>query len=102
MRRRTFDAEVSAERHTPGVARRGSSAGPRSATDAQSALDGSLSISENTSRRVGISNDGFIVFDEHAPGQFHGHIRTWDELSQRMQSALRREGYVNRAGRIIL
>lgn len=102
MRRLVFDAEVSAQRHPPGVARRDVAAGPRSADDAQSALDGSLSIGENTSRRVGICDDGFIVFDEHAPGLFHGHIRTWGELTQRMQAVLRRERYVDNRGRVIL
>lgn len=51
MRRLIFDTEVSAQRHVPGVARTGASPGP---INGQDALDSSVPIGSNTSRRVGI------------------------------------------------
>lgn len=100
MRRLIFDTEVSAQRHVPGVARTGASPGP---INGQDALDSSVPIGSNTSRRVGIDyhTGDFVVFDEHAPGRFHGHVRSWGELTQRMQSTLRRSGMAGRRGRII-
>jgi len=71
----------------------------------QSALDVSLRISENSTRRIGIdyASQRFVVFDETYPGQgiFHGHYRTWDELSQPMQSLLRRWGMASGRGDIL-
>jgi hypothetical protein len=71
----------------------------------QDALDNSLSISENTTRRVGIdySADRFLVFDETYPGEgvFHGHYRDWSELTQQMQSVLRRAGMSSGRGAVL-
>jgi hypothetical protein len=64
------------------------------------ALNNSVSIGKNTTRRVGISNNQFVVFDETSKGVFHGHVRTWAELSQSMQSALRKAGLVTKKGKI--
>lgn len=100
MRRATFDEEVSALRHPPGIERVGASAGPR---NGQAALDHSLQVSENSTRRVGIdyADRKFVVFDEHAPGMCHGHVREWNELTQPMQSTLRQSGMVDRRDNII-
>ena len=38
------------------------------------------------------------LFDEHVAGTFHGHVRSWGDLSQRMQSALRKAGMANGRG----
>jgi hypothetical protein len=58
----------------------------------------------NSTRRVGIdyAQRQLAVFDEHAPGLFHGHVRTWDQLTQAMQSVLRRAGMVDGRGNIIV
>jgi hypothetical protein len=32
---------------------------------------------------------------------FHGHVRSWDQLTSEMQNALRRSGLVDRKGRIL-
>ena len=69
--------------------------------DGQFALDNSVSIGDNTTRRIGLDNNGdFVVFDETTPGRFHGHIRTWNRnngnqgLSQAMKNALYDAGYI--------
>lgn len=69
--------------------------------DGQFALDNSVSIGENTTRRVGIDSNGdFVVFDETASGTFHGHVRTWNSsngnqgLTQAMKNALYDAGYI--------
>ena len=39
----------------------------------QEALDNSVPIGSNTTRRVGISDEEIVVFDETSDGIFHGH-----------------------------
>ena len=56
---------------------------------------------KNTSRRVGVSNGQIIVFDETSPGVYHGHVRSWQELTQPMKNALIENGLVNRHGKIL-
>ena len=67
----------------------------------QEALDNSVSIGPNTTRRVGISDGEIVVFDETSSGIFHGHVRSWSELSEQMKAALRKAGKVNKKGKII-
>ena len=67
----------------------------------QEALDNSIAISPNTTRRVGISDGEIVVFDETTSGIFHGHVRYWSELSETMKAALRKAGMVNKKGKII-
>ena len=69
--------------------------------DGQFALDNSVPIGDNTTRRVGIDSNGdFVVFDETASGTFHGHVRTWNRnngnqgLTQAMKNALYDAGYI--------
>ena len=69
--------------------------------DGQFALDNSVSIGENTRRRVGLdSNGNFVVFDETSEGIFHGHVRKWNSsdgmqgLTQEMKNALYEAGYI--------
>jgi hypothetical protein len=101
MGRATFDDAVSALRHPPGVARAGAAAGP---INGQAALDVSLQVSANSTRRIGIdyAQRQFVVFDEHAAGAFHGHVRSWGDLTQAMQSTLRRAGMADGRGNIIV
>jgi hypothetical protein len=58
---------------------------------------------EATTRRLGgdAQANEIVVFDETTPGVFHGHVRSWEELSQKMQSVLRKNRMVDRRGNII-
>lgn len=70
----------------------------------QESLQKSIVFSPNTTRRVSANPDTgeFSVFDEshNGTGIYHGHTRSWAELSQPMQSALRKGGMVNKKGKI--
>ncbi|MBQ3599583.1 MAG: hypothetical protein II992_00055, partial [Lachnospiraceae bacterium] len=67
----------------------------------QDALDNSVAIGSNTTRRVGISDGEIVVFDETTSGNFHGHVRSWNELSETMKAVLRKAGMVNKKGKIV-
>ncbi|WP_161622354.1 polymorphic toxin-type HINT domain-containing protein [Vibrio azureus] len=71
-------------------------------TNPQQALDNSIELPGKTTRRVSVDKQTgeFSVFDEHTPGKFHGHSRTWKELDQTMQATLRKAGLVNKKGKI--
>jgi hypothetical protein len=100
MRRATFDDAVSALHHPPDATRAGVSAGP---INGQAALDVSLQVSANSTRRIGVdyAQRQFVVFDEHAAGMFHGHARSWGDLTQATQSTLRRAGMVDGRGNVL-
>lgn len=86
-------------KHT--AVRRGQvSAAPR---DGQTALANSVRVKETSTRRVGVDSASgeIVVFDEHLPGRFHGHVRSWEELTPAMQHALEQAGLATRRGRII-
>lgn len=73
----------------------------RAPSDGQAALDNSLPIGPNTNRRIGISNGEFVVLDNTIGDIFHGHVRSWDELTQIMQAVLRKAGLVTKKGKIL-
>ena len=79
--------------------------GPASSapTNPQSALDKSIELPGKKNTRLAVDEEAreFVVFNEHGPGKFHGHVRSWDGLTQRMQSTLRRAGLVTKKGKII-
>ena len=66
-------------------------------------LKESIEMPGNTTRRIGIDKDTgeFVIFDEHKLGEFHGHTRSWSELTQKMQSVFRKAGLVSKKGKII-
>lgn len=68
----------------------------------QAALDASVQIKATSPRRIAVDTDAqqFVVFDQTVAGEFHGHVRTWDQLSHEMQSVLRKQGVVNKKGKI--
>ncbi|TJZ49425.1 hypothetical protein FAZ15_22270 [Sphingobacterium olei] len=72
-------------------------------TNPERSLANSLELPGNTTRRVGAdkSTGEFNVFDEHTSGVFHGHSRTWGELSQDMKNMLIKSGVVNTKGKIL-
>ncbi|XXT18155.1 SpvB/TcaC N-terminal domain-containing protein [Sorangium sp. So ce429] len=102
---------VASPKHPVGVAPRpGVSPGP---AHGQAALDTSVGIGENTTRRVGIDYETgkLVMFAETYPGrtglggaprEFHGYVQTWDELPQAAQNALYKSGMVTRRGKILI
>jgi len=78
----------------------GKSAGPK---NGQAALDNSVQVKGTSPRRAGIdkANNEIVVFDQHSPGKFHGHVREWGELTSEMQNALKNAGLTNASGNII-
>ena len=69
--------------------------------DGQATLDKSISIKPTTTRRVSVEGDHFVVFDETTPGVFHGHIRSWNDLTPSMKSALIKAGLTNNRGKVL-
>jgi hypothetical protein len=71
--------------------------------EAQEALDFSVPLGPTTSRRISVDpgTGSFVVFDETTEGVFHGHLRSWNELTHTMQNALVRSGTVDRKGRLL-
>ncbi|MFC4652190.1 hypothetical protein ACFO26_04650 [Lactococcus nasutitermitis] len=68
----------------------------------QESLNDSLSVSgDTTNRRISVANNQFVVLDETEKGEYHGHVRTWRELNQKMQAILRKAGLVTKKGKII-
>ncbi len=74
-------------------------------THPQETLDESVRIKSTSTRRVGYDPETgeFDVFDETYNDSeiYHGHQRTWDELTQDMKNALIKAGKVNRRGKPI-
>lgn len=72
-------------------------------TNGQDVLDFSMQLKSTSPRRVGVDPDTgeFVIFDQTVEGVFHGHIRTWGELTGGMQSVLRKAGLVDRRGNIL-
>ncbi|MCB0082687.1 MAG: RHS repeat-associated core domain-containing protein, partial [Caldilineaceae bacterium] len=70
--------------------------------DGQGALDNSLQVTGNSPRRVGVdrANNQFVVFDQTREGIFHGHVRSWQQLTDQMKNTVRNAGYVNWRGLI--
>jgi hypothetical protein len=72
----------------------------------QKALDNSIRCQKSTNRpnmstrRIGVSEGEIVILDETCPGQYHGHVRRWDELEEFMQRSLERAGLVKN-GKII-
>ena len=80
----------------------GNSTKNKAPKDGQKALDDSLPLNENTTdRRIGISNDEIVILDKTSDGLYHGHVREWSELTEKMKSVLRKAGLVDKKGNII-
>ena len=69
-------------------------------SNGQRALDNSFSVSENTARRIGISDGEIVILDQTSPGLFHGHVRTWNNLRQEMKNILIDANLVTSRGKI--
>jgi hypothetical protein len=75
----------------------------RAPTNGQDALDMSVQVKDTSPRRIGIDYKAgeFSVFDQTSNGIFHGHVRSWKDLTTQMQNALRRAGMVDKKGNIL-
>jgi hypothetical protein len=64
----------------------------------------SVQVKAASPRRVGVDREAneFVVFDETHPGKsvYHGHVRTWQQLTPEMKNALIRAGRVTKSGKI--
>ncbi|MBI4051534.1 MAG: hypothetical protein HY400_03420, partial [Elusimicrobia bacterium] len=69
----------------------------------QMALDNSIQVKPTSPRRIGIDLEtmDFVVLDQTLPGKFHGHVRTWAELTPEMKQALIKSGMADRKGNIL-
>ncbi|TDC48023.1 hypothetical protein E1258_28185 [Micromonospora sp. KC207] len=100
-----------------GPTARGSSRGTNSAEsrNGQGALENSIEWTPEgpgqSPRRIGVSDGEIVILDRTRQAAcgcsrdggmndiWHGHVRGWGELSQGMQSAIRKAGLVDRKGR---
>ena len=75
----------------------------RAPTNGQYVLDSSVQVKKTSPRRVGVdeSTGELVVFDQTYEGVFHGHVRSWGDLTTQMRNALRRAGVVDNRGRIV-
>lgn len=72
--------------------------------DGAAALQNSYRVSYNAPRIIGVdrANREFVVLDRTREGVWHGHVRTWYQLSQAMRNALIRNRITNPRGDIII
>ena len=73
--------------------------------DGTAALRHSYRVSESAPRRIGVdaAHEEFVVLDRTQVGQglWHGHVRTWDQLTQNMRNALTSNGITSNRGKLI-
>jgi len=67
----------------------------------QKALDKSMLIDDNSSRRISVSDKEFVVLDETSVGKYHGHTRPWDKLNDDMRAIIRQNKLVSKKGKIL-
>ena len=69
----------------------------------QQSLNNSIQIKETSDRRIAVDkeNNEFAIFDKTQGTTYHGHVRSWNELTQEMKNVLITNGLVNRKGKIL-
>lgn len=79
----------------------------RAPTSGQTALDNSVQVKPTSPRRVGVdvANNEIVVMDKtrslsDTVDEYHGHVRDWDALDNKQQSALIKTGKTTRKGKI--
>ena len=79
----------------------------RAPIDGQGALDNSIQVKETNPRRVGIdpTTNEFVILDRTRVANdgteiYHGHVRSWDDMTVEQQNALIKNKKVNRKGKI--
>jgi len=76
-----------------------SGAKSKAPTNGQQALDNSVPYGERGNRvSVDKANDEYIVLMKDSPGNYHGHVRNWEQLEPSMQKALSDKGLVRLLG----
>jgi hypothetical protein len=75
----------------------------------QQALDNSVPVPGNTTRRIGVSCNEIVILDQTSEGLYHGHVRTWKELisggyrqTENMKNVLVENVLVGSSGKILL
>jgi RHS repeat-associated protein len=76
------------------------SRGPK---DGQTALDNSVQVKNTAPRRVGVdaANGEIVVLDQTSAGKFHGHVRSWNDLTDQQRNTLIKNGLADKRGNII-
>lgn len=71
--------------------------------DGQTALNNSGRIKPTSPRRVGVDpkNNEFVVLDETRQGLFHGHVRSWKDLTDQMRGVLVKMKHADWRGNIL-
>lgn len=59
-------------------------------------------LEDTLRRRVSASKGQIVILDETSPSIYHGHVKEWHDLSERMQNILIDNGYVSRSGEILV
>ncbi len=97
MRRLEFQASP---KHGTSARNTSKGAASRGPTDGQHALDNSIQVKGASPRRVGVdkANGEIVVFDRTSEGIFHGHVRSFKDLTSQQQNALRNAGLVDKRG----
>jgi len=74
----------------------------RGPTDGQAALDKSVQVKGTSPRRVGVDRDNkeIVVLDQTREGIYHGHVRSWNDLTQQQRNTLIKAGLVDKKGSI--
>ena len=73
----------------------------------QQALDTSIAVQNKGGapmegkRRIAACEGEFVVLDRQRPGEYHGHVRKWEDLEDIMQKTLKQNGLVDKNGKIL-
>ena len=97
MRRLEFQASP---KHGTAVRNTSKGVASRGPTDGQHALDNSIQVKGTSPRRVGVdkANGEIVVFDKTSDGIFHGHVRSFKDLTSQKQNALINSGLADKKG----
>jgi hypothetical protein len=109
---RVYRADAAKAKHGRSSRNVGSVAVSPEPKNGQRALDNSAPLNERRRIGVDVDNQEIVVLDRTGNlvkdkkvvgGQYHGHVRKWDELTKDMQDALKREGVtVDKKGKITI
>ena len=73
----------------------------------QMALDISIAVQNKGGapmegkRRIAACEGEFVILDRQRPGEYHGHVRKWEDLEDIMQKTLKQNGLVDKNGKIL-
>ena len=75
----------------------------RAPRDGQAALDNSVQVKHTSPRRVGVDavHGEIVILDQTSKGKYHGHVRSWDQLTDQQRNALIRSHLTDQRGNII-